>query len=343
MSRARDIADIQDNAGGAVAPFVAGKNKIINGDFGVWQRGTSFSVTSAVTYAADRFSAYMDGSGTQTVSRQAFAPGTAPVAGYESQYFYRYAKTVAGTGQTYSVIAEQKIEDVRTFAGQTVTISFWAKADATRILNATLMQYFNGSANVYTGFAVNFSLTTSWARYSATITVPSIAGKTINANNYLAVYLSEVSLNTVQTVDIWGVQLEAGSVATPFTTATGTIQGELAACQRYYEKSYDISTAPATATAVGSIYSEQTSDGAANALANVRFKQEKRTNAYSVAVWTTAGTVTKWQYARSGVAATDVVMASFNQGTSGLGIYANVGANWTANTIQGHWVVDNEL
>jgi hypothetical protein len=48
---------------------------------------------------------------------------------------------------------------------------------------------------------------------------------------------------------VTGVQVELGSVATAFTRAGGTIQGELAACQRYFQKSYDQSVAPGTASA----------------------------------------------------------------------------------------------
>jgi hypothetical protein len=215
--------------------FTAGKNKIINGDFGIWQRGTSFSpASSSNVYTSDRFFASRDGSGaTVTISQQSFSAGTAPVTGYEGTYFLRFAQSVAGTAGTYNNIT-QRIEDVRQFAGQTVTISFWAKAAVSQTLGAGISQYFGvgGSASVYpTG--PNFTLTTSWARYSGSITIPSISGKTIGTSSALEFNFGFLA-NTVQTIDIWGVQLESGSVATPFTTATGTVQGELAACGRYF-------------------------------------------------------------------------------------------------------------
>jgi hypothetical protein len=216
--------------------YAAGKNKIINGAFNVWQRGTSVTASASVdTLIADRFYANRNGTGaTVTISQQTFTPGTAPVAGYESQYFYRYAQTVAGTGGTFLIALAQKIEDVRTFAGQTVTMSFFAKADASRVVTLEPYQSFGsgGSSSVFLT-TQNVTLTTSWARYSLTFAVPSVAGKTIGAGSFFA-FSALGAVNTAQTLDFWGVQVEEGSVATAFQTATGTLQGELAACQRYY-------------------------------------------------------------------------------------------------------------
>jgi len=221
------------------ANFAAGKNKIINGDFGVWQRGTSFSSPASNSFIADRFALYFDGTGaTRTLSQQTFTPGTAPVSGYEGQYFFRYAQTVAGTSNTANIIY-QRIEDVRTFAGQSAVLSLWLKADSARTVTASARQYFGsgGSGDVNTSFTGSASVTTSWQRFSFTISVPNISGKTVGTSSALEIQLGLPS-GTTPTIDIWGVQLEAGSVATAFQTATGTIRGELAACQRYYFRAY---------------------------------------------------------------------------------------------------------
>jgi hypothetical protein len=246
--QASDVNDITGtvNLVGQTTNLYAGKNKIINGDFGVWQRGTSFTTPSSGSYTSDRWAVNYNGTGsTRTISRQTFTPGTAPVSGYESSFFYRYAQSVAGTLGTFSNFAT-RLEDVRLLAGQTATLSYWAKADATRAVTPNIEQNFGsgGSSPVYTtGTSVN--LTTSWVRYSQTFTVPSISGKTIGTSSFLAPYF-DIPINSTFTIDIWGVQLEAGSTATAFQTATGTIQGELAACQRYYIQLIDGSNAMLT-------------------------------------------------------------------------------------------------
>jgi hypothetical protein len=233
-------SDVNDTNGtlnllGSSVAYAAGKNKIINGDMRVSQRGTTFSNPANFAYLLDRYAIYYDGTGaTRTISQQTFTPGTAPATPYESANFFRYAQTVAGTGNTVNLIY-QRIEDVRTLAGTSAVLSVWLKADSARTVTATARQYFGsgGSGDVNTGFTGSASVTTSWQRFTFTISMPSISGKTIGTSSALEIQLALPS-GTTPTIDIWGLQLEQGSTATAFQTATGTIQGELAACQRYY-------------------------------------------------------------------------------------------------------------
>ena len=238
----------------------AGKNKIINGDFGINQRNTT-STTSDATFLADRwFTTTSDGTCTYTI--QTFTPGAAPVAGYESKNYLR----IVTSGQTLTSALtrlDQKIEDVRTFAGQTITVSFWAQAGTgTPSIAVELQQNFgtggSPSATVNTLIAspAKQAITTSWVRYSYTIAIPSISGKTLGTNNnsflLLGIIVSAGSNFNARTgslgiqsntFNIWGVQVEYGSKATPFQTASGgSIQGELAMCQRYYYRTSDTGT-----------------------------------------------------------------------------------------------------
>ena len=219
--------------GGPLAGF---RNRIINGNFDFWQRGTSFSVTSTATYTADRWQCIFDGSGaTRTISRQSFTLGQTDVLD-EPTYFARYAQTVAGSGATFNNF-EQRIEGVRTFAGKQVTISFYAKAATSFTLpKLTFGQAFGtgGSPTVFTDFAASTTITTSFAKYSYTVNIPSISGKTLGSGNddFLSVIFS-LPLNATFTVDIAQVQLEPGAAATPFERRP--IGTELALCQRYFE------------------------------------------------------------------------------------------------------------
>lgn len=235
MSRAQLTSTVEQNTGGAVAPFVAGKNKIINGDFSVWQRGTTFNGLANQAYFADRWcGVYVNG--TLNVTNPAFTPGSAPVAGYESASYLQIARTsTSGTADYFG----QRIEDVRTLAGQTVTVSFWAKSTVAFTLSAYFDQNFGSGGSATNGAAGGIptvSVGTSWQRYSVTISLSSVAGKTIGTGSFVVLNFQIPTAPGNLTFSIWGVQVEAGSVATPFTTASNTFQGELALCQRYYQR-----------------------------------------------------------------------------------------------------------
>jgi hypothetical protein len=244
----RALGDAIDTSVWNIGYGQAGKNKIINGDFNINQRSFSSTTTSA-TYGFDRWRIANSG-GTVTYSAQTFTLGTAPVSGYEGKNFARVVTASQSAAGDFAVFS-QFIESVRTFAGQTVTVSFWAKAaTGTPKVAVEFVQAFgtggSPSADVNT-YAGQITLSTSWARYSVSVAVPSISGKTIGtaSNDSLGLFLWTSAGSTFNsrtgslgaqnaTIDFWGVQVEAGSFATPFQTATGTLQGELSACQRYY-------------------------------------------------------------------------------------------------------------
>jgi hypothetical protein len=237
----RTLGDAIDTSVWNVGFGQAGKNKIINGDFNINQRAFS-TTTTTNTYGFDRWLLSLSG-GSGTYSTQAFTLGAAPVAGYESKNFARLAVT---TGNDFCRL-EQKIESVRTFAGQTATVSFWAKGtnpSTAGSLNVTMQQAFGGGGSPSATITTNvgsFVLTANWTRYSLTVAVPSISGKTLGTDGSDLISFgfgqgSSISTDA-WTLDLWGVQAEYGSKATPFQTASGgSPQAELAMCQRYLPK-----------------------------------------------------------------------------------------------------------
>ena len=206
-------------------------NAIINGDFGVWQRGTSFPSGSTTEYTADRWQKNFGVN--SSVSRQSFTPADVEVVGYgDAEFFLRFTMDTADTP-----LIEQKIEDVRTFAGQTVTLSFWAKADSEVSYLAQIRQQFGSGGSADVSLSNTVEVGTSWSRIVTTFTLGSLSGKTIGSGSALNVRPITDPGAGAEVIDIWGVQLEAGSVATPFLLAGGgSKSAELALCQRYYQE-----------------------------------------------------------------------------------------------------------
>jgi hypothetical protein len=226
------------------AQFAAGKNAAINGGFDIWQRGTTFAGNGAfaASYTADRWQVYRGGgSGISTATRIA-----SDLSGF--RYFIRVQRPAGDTTTTYLGLWQSlETANSQPYAGKTITLSFYARA------GSGMTNSFGLGVALYSGTGIdepwyshtgsttvassNFVLTTTggiingWQRFSITGNVPS------NSNELGITFGYNPTVSTASSTDYYdvtGVQLEIGSVATPFSRAGGTIQGELAACQRYY-------------------------------------------------------------------------------------------------------------
>ena len=206
------------------------RNRIINGGFPINQRGASItSISADYTYTADRW--YVRRGGNLDYALRAVGSYNPPAG------FYNYGEFVNKTAANPFIAVEQPIETSNCYdlAGKSVTLSFWARAAANTAVSKELIvgYYWNtavdtktGSFVVITTASLNYgTAATDWTQYSYTFTVPATA-KTVGPS------FSQSTLAVNDGFHITGVQLEPGSIATPFEFRPyGT---ELALCQRYY-------------------------------------------------------------------------------------------------------------
>lgn len=159
------------------------RNKIINGNFNVWQQGTV--QTTSGFGSDDRWGNYHSGS-TKIHSRQPFS--SAPDLPGNPECFSR-TEVTAGAGSSDFCSKEQAIEDVRTLAGKRATLTFYARTlGSAKDISVEFTQNFGtGSADpVVLGIGVTrVTLSTVFQRYDVLVDLPSVEGKDIKQNSYV--------------------------------------------------------------------------------------------------------------------------------------------------------------
>jgi len=235
----------------ALSARMLGKNRIINGNFDIYQRGNPGTITNTAAYTADRWICSSAGAGaTSNWGLGATTPGEIP----DSVRFLGF-NVVAGVSSAW---VGQWIEDVRTFAGGKATVSFWMRSGvAGKKAGLLIQQHFGsgGSALVQVVAPEVITLTTGFTKYSVTFDVPSIVGKTVGGGSALlltffyaddrpAMFGGQL-IGQTGLFEVAQVQMERGDKATDFDWRP--LANEMLLCQRYFSKSYAFATKPGTA------------------------------------------------------------------------------------------------
>jgi hypothetical protein len=225
------------------ATQTAGKNSIINGNMAIAQRSTSASglSTNDAFVAIDRWKTAISGTGFNiTISRDTNVPN----ATFSYSQKVQQLSTSATSVTQFAVAQPIETNQVSGLYGKTATISFWYKSNLT---GNHYLRIYTGSQTGGADSASAFNITTANTWQYVTVTTSNFASITAITNYSTGAQLdigyrvyqggTSVTISANDYFQFTGFQLELGSVATAFQTATGTIQGELAACQRYYFRS----------------------------------------------------------------------------------------------------------
>jgi hypothetical protein len=355
------------------------RNIIINGSMVVNQRGWTGAAgnTTNGSYVTDRFAINGSHDGAISVGQTTLTSttgGNAYADGFQSALFFNVTTADASLSASQFQQINQFIEGYNvqgikkgTANAHPVTLSFWCRSTTTGTYIAELGDYLN-SRQVSQAYTINEANT--WEK--KTLTFPADASGVLNNSNarildvkwwlaagstysggtlntsWAAVTAANMAAGQTNLLasagnNFWltGVQLEVGSVATEFERRS--YGQELALCQRYYEKSYDVDVSPGTNTTSGAPYLTGSTDGGNNQGIPIFFKVTKRASP-TMTAYRTSGTVGVWDY-RTSSTGPGTVSITFNEiGTSGVGrATGSLGAAWVTSWMYGHWVASIEL
>jgi len=243
------------------------RNKVINGAFEIWQRGTLF--TSSNYFTADRFLVIRGGSGigtgstNLTVTRDITTPSQFPSDPDNFTSCMKIQRVAGDTStQTVKLIYVLEAKDCLPFSGKSATLSFFVKR-GTDFTSTDLTSYVHTGvsenqgisslhSNSWTGINTQASpaipVSFNWQRITQTVSIAN----NVKEIGFSIQYTPQAgSAGADETLYITGVQFELGETVTPFEYRA--IGYELDLCQRYFEKSYDLDQAPGTAATTEAI------------------------------------------------------------------------------------------
>jgi hypothetical protein len=286
----------------------AGKNFCINGGMDIWQRGTSFTNSGGGVYTADRWQSF-NVSGTFTIAR---TTSNIPVN-------FNSGALVTATSNSTTAYLMQLVETQNTLMlmGKNIIMGAWVQAPAGTTINIQVLSSTVVDASIF-NFNGNVTGTSSFTANGSpqfVFTNPGIMASNVKT---LRLDVWVTSLSNGQSYTVTGVQLEAGTITTPFSRAGGSIAGELAACQRYFERVGQNAFAPYGTGLCGST---------TTARINIPI-QPKRSG--PSAVYGTAGTFEVWNSSFAGVTVATIF------GVAGHKSQVNVGVTVASGLVAGN-------
>jgi hypothetical protein len=345
------------------------KNRIINGAMVIDQRNAGASVAANNIYSVDRWLAVSDTSNKWTIQQN--AGSVTPPTGF-TNYLGCTSSSAYTPISTDYFGPNHRIEgyniadlDWGTANAKTITLSFWVRSSLTGSFGGSIQNssqnrsyafpYTISSANTWeyktitiTGDTSGTWLTTSGVGFVVHFSLGAGSSRVGTANAWTGtsnVFAPTGSVNVVgtngATFYITGVQLEKGSTATSFDYRPYVT--EVALCQRYFEKTYDLTTAPGTNTSSSRWWFNGSNDNGGNGYFPIYFKVIKRADP-TITFYQTSGTAGSWNYHSAATGATTGTAGVSSSGTGNMTCYtlAAGGAHLGMFTF-GHWTASSEL